>query len=253
MYRRGQLRADTFNVVVELKSKKVGDFPARLVAAGRHFLRVHPSLRAQMHRRSIGHPTRTRTRARTLTCLCACRQHTHTHYTRTHTPHCNARSRFLAGLCSLPPAHPHTHTPHTVHTNLSSTPTTRLPSTPNQQAILNVAATAYDTWMDALGTSPPLALIAWLAFRQNNFWALFIPFHTAAIIFVMGRRAWGALDGASVALAVRPHPCSCHSAYGRQGQADGVKQRTRDPLQCSSGAAAQGQAEGTSATSKQKL
>ncbi|KIZ02802.1 hypothetical protein MNEG_5153 [Monoraphidium neglectum] len=53
-------------------------------------------------------------------------------------------------------------------------------------AILNVAATAYDTWMDALGTSPPLALIAWLAFRQNNFWALFIPFHTAAIIFVMG-------------------------------------------------------------------
>ncbi|KAI8474440.1 MAG: hypothetical protein J3K34DRAFT_391245 [Monoraphidium minutum] len=49
-----------------------------------------------------------------------------------------------------------------------------------------ITATAYDTWLDALGTSPPLALIAWLALLQNNYWALLVPLHTAAIIFVMG-------------------------------------------------------------------
>ena len=72
-----------------------------------------------------------------------------------------------------------------------------------RKAILNVATTAYDTWMDALGTSPPLAVIAWLAFRQNNWWALFVPFHTAAIVFVLGEprragaaRARGAARGA---------------------------------------------------------
>ncbi len=58
-----------------------------------------------------------------------------------------------------------------------------------QKAILDVRTTAFDTWADAfLGTSPPLAVIVWLALWMGSYWAMAIPLHTNALIFLIGER-----------------------------------------------------------------
>ena len=66
-------------------------------------------------------------------------------------------------------------------------------------AYLNVTSNSFEHPLDGLlVVGIPVGLIAWLGCWLNNWWAVMVPLHTVACIFVFGERGGGGAEGAEV-------------------------------------------------------